>query len=125
MAVPSQPSIASRALYYGYAIPALVAYVSPLAPNNVTFVPSNLPGANLPGDVSGPGGQPLPAIVVSVSGVAPDYQGTIFHVLLPDGTTVVRKTGFQSNQPLLNTSTWTTQGSNSAQAHWQLQDALA
>jgi hypothetical protein len=65
MAVPSQPSIGSRALYVGYTVPALVAYVNPMTPNNVQFVPSTLPGANLPPDVSGPGGQALPAIVVS------------------------------------------------------------
>jgi hypothetical protein len=48
----------------------------------------------------------LPAIIVSASGVAPDFQGTVFRVLLPDGTTAIRQTGFQANQPLLNTSTW-------------------
>jgi hypothetical protein len=86
----------------------------------VTFVPSGIPP-----DISGPGGQPLPAIVVAVGGSTPDWQGTIFHVLLPDGTTVVRQTGFQSGQPLLNTATWTTQGSNPAQARWALVDALS
>jgi hypothetical protein len=86
----------------------------------VRYVPSSLPG-----DVNGPGGQALPAIVVAVSGSSPDWQGTIFRVFLPDGTAVMRQAGFQSNQPLLNTSTWTTNGSPSAQAHWQLQDALA
>jgi hypothetical protein len=60
-----------------------------------------------------------------VSGASPDWQGTVFHVLLPDGSTVVRKTGFQSGQPLLSTATWTTNGSPPAQAHWQLVDALS
>jgi hypothetical protein len=67
----------------------------------------------------------LPAIIVSASGVAPDFQGTVFRVLLPDGTTAIRQTGFQANQPLLNTSTWSANGSPSTQAHWQLVDALA
>jgi hypothetical protein len=64
-------------------------------------------------------------IVISVNGSAPDYQGSIFHVLLPNGQTVVRYSGWQQNQPLLNTTSWNTNGAPAAQAHWQLVDALS
>jgi hypothetical protein len=40
----------------------------------------------------------------------------------PDGTVVRRYAGFTSNQPLLNVSTWTTNGSPAAQARWALVD---
>jgi hypothetical protein len=63
--------------------------------------------------------------VLSVAGVAPDYSGLTLLVHLPNGTIVTRSAGFTSNQPMLNVSTWTTNGSNPLQARWQLMDALA
>jgi hypothetical protein len=75
-------------------------------------------------DVGSPGAG-LPAIVLSVAGSAPDYAGTQFLVFRPDGEVVVRSSGFQSGQPLPNTTTWTTNGSNPQVAHWQLVDALS
>jgi hypothetical protein len=67
----------------------------------------------------------LPAIVFSVAGSAPDFQGTIFLAHLPNGTIVPRSAGFTSGQPILNQATWATNGSNPLQARWTLVDALS
>ena len=84
----------------------------------------NVPSSVLPPDVGNPG-QPLPAVVLSVAGAAPDYQGTVFLVHAPDGSIVKRSAGFLSGQPLLNQATWVSAGSNPLQARWVLMDALA
>jgi hypothetical protein len=78
----------------------------------------------VPPDIGNPG-VALPAIVFSVAGSAPDYQGTVFLVHLPNGTIVPRSAGFTSSQPLLAVATWSTNGSNPLQARWALVDALS
>jgi hypothetical protein len=133
MAVPSVPSVGSRALYYPFAVPAPVLLstalpsntggVFPQAPGGggyTQFVPSSV----VPPDIGSPG-VPLPATVLSVAGSAPDYSGLVLAVHLPNGTIVPRSAGFASGQPMLNSTTWASQGSNALQARWSLMDALA
>jgi hypothetical protein len=131
MAVPANPSVGSRALYYPYAVPAPVL-LSAGQPSSGNY-PTALAGGGytqpvassvVPPDIGNPGA-PLPAIVLSVAGAAPDYPGLVLLVYLPNGTIVTRSAGFTSNQPMLNVSTWTTNGSNPLQARWALMDALA
>jgi hypothetical protein len=131
MAVPGSPSIGSRALYYPYAVPAPVL-PSVASPGGATYPQAPAGGAYtqpVPSSVVSPDignpGTPLPAIVVSVGGVTPDYSGLLLHVLLPNGSTAVRYAGFFSNQPMLSVATWTTNGSNPLQARWALVDALS
>jgi hypothetical protein len=129
MAVPANPSVGSRALYYPAAVPAPVPLSAgqpgttnyPTAIGGFTqFQPSSI----VPPDI-GAAGVPLPAIVVSIGGVTPDFSGTVFAVHLPNGQVVPRSAGFASGQPLLSVATWTTAGSNPLQARWALMDALA
>jgi hypothetical protein len=119
VAVPSSPSICSRALYYPYATPAPVRTVNPLAPNQVDFV-----GSGVPPDC-GPAGVALPAFVLSLGGASPDYAGMVLAVHTLSGAIVLRSAGFSSGQPMLNLATWTTNGSNPLQARWALVDALS
>jgi hypothetical protein len=130
LAVPANPSIASRALYFPYAAPASVPlstgqlgsanYPQAVAAGGFTqqvaasVVAPDIPSANP--------GVALPATVLSVNGAAPDYSGMVLLVHCPDGTVVRRFSGFISGQPLLNASTWTSNGSPAAQARWQLVD---
>jgi hypothetical protein len=131
MAVPANPSVGSRALYYPFAVPAPVLLSAgqqgttnyPTAPAGGGYT-QPVASSVLPPDIGNPGA-PLPAIVLSVAGSAPDYQGLILLVHKADGTIVQRSAGFTSNQPMLNVSTWTTNGSNPLQCRWQLMDALA
>jgi hypothetical protein len=131
MAVPASPSVGSRAVYSPYATPAPVL-LSVAAPGSANFPQAvggggytqPVPSSVVPPDIGNPG-TPLPAIVFSVAGSAPDFQGTVFLVHLPNGTIVPRSAGFTSNQPLLNQATWTTNGSNPLQARWALVDALS
>jgi hypothetical protein len=129
MAVPASPSVGSRALYYSYVTPAPAVPVQPTGLGSVTPAPG-VPNfgfspvvSSIPPDV-GVGGLPLPATVLSVAGSAPDYSGSVFLVFTPNGN-VVRSANFTSAQPLLNSATWASQGSNAAQARWSLVDALA
>ena len=127
MAIPAAPSVGSRALYYSYATPTTPPVsagqpaVGPVA-GYTSYIPA-VPTTPLP-DIGNPG-VPLPAIVASVSGTAPDYQGMVLLVHLPNGTVVPRSAGFTSGQPLLSQATWTTQGSNALQSRWALVDALS
>jgi hypothetical protein len=131
MAVPANPSVGSRALYYPFAVPAPAPlsagqpgsgnYPTALAAGGYT---QPVAASVLPPDIGNPGA-PLPAIVLSVSGSAPDYAGTVFLVHTTTGAIVARSAGFASGQPLLNQATWVTNGSNPLQARWVLVDALA
>jgi hypothetical protein len=131
VAVPGSPSVGSRALYYPFAVPAPVPlsagqpgsgnYPTALAAGGYT---QPVAASVLPPDIGNPGA-PLPAIVLSVAGAAPDYSGMVLLVHLPNGTLVTRSAGFASGQPMLNSTTWASQGSNPLQARWQLMDALA
>jgi hypothetical protein len=121
VSVPANPSIASRALYFRYAPPA-PTYPTATAPSGGAYTQPN-PSSVVPPDIaSASPGVALPATVLSVSGSAPDYAGLVLLVHCPDGTVVRRYAGFASGQPLLNAATWTTNGSPSAQARWQLVD---
>jgi hypothetical protein len=131
MAVPGSPSVGSRALYFPYAVPppVLLSAGAQGTTNYPTSVGSggytqNVPSSVFAPDIGNPG-TPLPATVLSVGGSAPDYPGMVLLVHLPNGTIVTRSAGFTSNQPMLNVSTWTTNGSPPLQARWQLTDALA
>jgi hypothetical protein len=131
MAVPGSPSVGSRALYFPFAVPAPVPlsagqpgsgnYPTALAAGGYT---QPVAASVLPPDIGNPG-TPLPAIVLSVSGSAPDYAGTVFLVHTATGAIVTRSAGFASGQPLLNQATWVTNGSSPLQARWVLMDALA
>jgi hypothetical protein len=131
LAVPGSPSVGSRALYFPFATPSPVLLsagqqgttnypTSPAAGGYTQPVASSV----VPPDIGNPG-TPLPAIVLSVAGAAPDYPGLVLLVHLPNGTIVTRSAGFASGQPLLNQATWVTNGSNPLQARWVLMDALA
>jgi hypothetical protein len=128
MAVPGSPSVGSRAVYYPYAIPA-PTLLSVAAPGSTNYpqAPSgggytqNVPSSVVPPDIGNPGAA-LPAIVFSVAGATPDYSGMVLLVHLPNGTIVPRSAGFASGQPLLNSATWATNGSNPLQARWALVD---
>ena len=133
MAVPANPVPGSRALYYPFAVPAPTLLSTALPGNISGNFPQSLaaggytqfnPSTVLPPDIGSPG-VPLPAIVLSVSGAAPDYPGLVLLVHLPNGTIVTRSAGFASGQPLLNQATWVTNGSNPLQARWVLLDALS
>jgi hypothetical protein len=131
LAVPANPVPGSRALYYPYATPAPVllstgAQGTTNYPTSVGAGGYTQPVASsvVPPDIGSPG-VALPAIVLSVNGSAPDYPGLVLAVHLPNGTIVTRSAGFASNQPMLNVSTWTTNGSPPLQCRWQLMDALA
>jgi hypothetical protein len=132
MAVPGSPSVGSRALYFPYATPApvLLSAGQPGSGNYPTALAAGgytqpVASSVLPPDIGNPGTS-LPATVLSVGpGAAPDYPGLVLLVHLPNGTIVTRSAGFTSNQPMLNVSTWTTNGSNPLQCRWQLMDALA
>ena len=131
MAVPANPVPGSRALYFPFAVPAPVLLSTgaqgttnyPTSPASGGFT-QNVAASVLQPDIGNPGA-PLPAIVLSVAGSAPDYSGLVLLVHLPNGAIVMRSAGFTSNQPMLNVSTWTTNGSNPLQCRWQLMDALA
>jgi hypothetical protein len=131
VAVPANPSVGSRALYYPFAVPAPVllsagAQGSTNYPTALSSGGYTQPVASsvVPPDVGNPG-MPLPAIVLSVAGAAPDYSGMVLLVHLPNGTLVTRSAGFASGQPLLSVATWVTNGSNPLQARWALVDALS
>lgn len=124
MVAPASPSVATRAVYYSYAVPAPTV-VNPTtqlqtagaaAFNNVTYNK-----VTMDPDI-GPPGVPLPATVVSVAGVTPDWVGTRLIVHLPDGTTAVRYAGFATGQTLPSVATWTSNGSNPAIARWAMVD---
>jgi hypothetical protein len=131
VAIPGSPSVGSRALYFPFAVPPAVLLSAgaagstsyPTAPGSGGYT-QPVPSSVLPPDIGNPG-SPLPAIVLSVAGSAPDYPGLVLLVHLPNGTLVTRSAGFASGQPMLNVSTWTTNGSNPLQCRWQLMDALA
>lgn len=117
MAVPSSPSVGSRAVYF----PALgtpgSSSVNPLSPNNVTFSPG-VPSGDMPGSATG-----LPAIVLQVGpGGSPDFAGTQLLVFDQTGTPHIRSIGMFG---LVSTTTWTGAGSNPATAHWNLVDAAS
>jgi hypothetical protein len=131
MAVPANPGVGSRALYYPFAVPAPLL-LSAGQPGSGNY-PTALAGGGytqqsaasvFPPDC-GNAGVGLPAIVLSVSGSAPDYAGTVFLVHTATGAIVTRSAGFASGQPLLNQATWVSNGSNPLQARWVLLDALA
>jgi hypothetical protein len=117
MAVPANPAVSSRALYFPYAVPAPVLTTYP--PAGQIYTPSNMPP-----DIGTPG-QPLPAIVLSVAGVTPDYSGMQLLVHSPDGSIVRRFAGFRDGQPMLAQATWVSNGSSALQARWVLVDALS
>jgi hypothetical protein len=118
-------------LYYPFATPAPVLlsagqqgttnYPTALASGGYT---QPVASSVLPPDIGNPG-TPLPAIVLSVAGSAPDYSGLVLLVHLPNGTLVTRSAGFASGQPLLNQASWVSAGSNVLQARWVLVDALS
>jgi hypothetical protein len=121
MAVPSSPSVASRGLYFPFAVPA-PNFPTANAPGGGSFTQPN-PSSVFPPDI--PGASPgvgLPMIVLSVGGSSPDFQGSVFLVHAPDGSIVKRSALFASGQPLLSVATWTTNGSNPLQARWSLVD---
>lgn len=127
MAVPTQPSVATRAVYYPYIVPTPTVTI-PTAPsqgggaaalNNPTVTYSGVAG-----DV-GTGGVPLPATVLSVGGTTPDWVGTKLIVHLPDGTTTIRYSGFQPGQAMPSVATWASGGSNPAIARWAMVDAAS
>jgi hypothetical protein len=131
LAVPANPSVGSRALYFPFAVPAPVLLST--GAQGTTNYPTSPAGGGytqpvaasvLQPDIGNPG-TPLPATVLSVAGSAPDYSGLVLLVHLPNGTIVTRSAGFASGQPLLNQATWVTNGSNPLQARWVLMDALA
>jgi hypothetical protein len=131
LAIPGSPSVGSRALYWPYSVPpAVLLSAGQQGTTNYPTAPSSggytqpVASSVLPPDIGNPG-TPLPAIVLSVAGVAPDYQGLVLLVHLPNGTIVQRSANFTSGQPLLNQATWITNGSNALQARWALMDALA
>lgn len=128
MAIPSSPAVSSRAVYYPDAVPAPTVPTIPAGgptpaagAGNFGFnpVPSNIPPD------CGSAGVALPATVVALGGVSPDYQGMVLAVHTLNGAIVMRSANFTSGQPLLNQATWATQGSNAAQARWALVDALS
>jgi hypothetical protein len=132
VAVPGSPSINSRALYYPYAVPApTLLSTGAQGTSNFPTSPASggytqpVPSTVFPPDIGSPG-VALPAIVLSVGGgSAPDYSGLTLLVHAPDGSIVKRFANFTSNQPMLNVSTWTTNGSSALQCRWQLVDALS
>jgi hypothetical protein len=123
VAVPSVPSVGSRAVYFPFATPAPVLLSSPQSPGGGAYT-QPVAGTVLPPDI-GNAGVPLPATVLSVSGSAPDYSGMQLLIYKADGTLAVRSANFAANQPMLNQATWTTNGSNPLQARWALVDALS
>jgi hypothetical protein len=133
LAVPANPVPGSRAIYTTFAVPAptllstasLASGSFPASPGSGGYT-QPVAASVVPPDIASAGaGVPLPAIVLSVAGAAPDYQGTVFLVHAPDGSIVKRSAGFLSGQPLLNQATWVSAGSNPLQARWVLMDALA
>jgi hypothetical protein len=108
LAVPANPSVASRAVYFPFAPPASVAlstgqlgsanYPQAIAAGGFTqqvaasVVAPDIPSANP--------GVALPATVLSVNGAAPDYSGMTLLVHCPDGSVVRRYAGFAANQPM-------------------------
>lgn len=127
MAIPSSPSICSRALYFSYATPPATFPANPAggptaSGPNPNFGFSQV-GSGIPPDI-GPAGQPLPALVLSLGGTSPDFQGMVLAVHAPNGQIVLRSSGFASGQPLLAQATWVSQGSNPMQARWVLADVV-
>jgi hypothetical protein len=126
LAVPSVLSVGTRCSYFPYTVPA-PTIANPVSPpqgggaaalnNGPTITPSTVPP-----DI-GPGGQALPAIALTVSGSSPDYIGSQFAVHTLSGAIVVRSAGFMNGQPLLSVASWTSAGSNPAQARWTMIDA--
>jgi hypothetical protein len=133
LAVPANPSIASRALYFPFAPPASVALATgqlgsanyPQAPGGGGFTQQVAASVVAPDIPSANPGVALPATVLSVNGSAPDFAGLVLLVHCPDGSVVRRYAGFAANQPMLNQATWVTNGSNPLQARWVLVDALS
>ena len=119
MAVPSVPSVGSRATY----LPAVPAP----APNpaaglvGISLNPGafGTPNALAPVDLPGSTTVGVPAIVLFPgSGPAPDFRGTTLLVFDQNGNTYVR-TG------VISVTTWAGQGSNPTVARFQLIDALS
>jgi hypothetical protein len=63
-------------------------------------------------------GLTLPALVLSVGGVAPDYLNSQFLVFAPNGQIYLRSGA-------VSAATWASGGSNPALSRWQLVDALS
>jgi hypothetical protein len=120
--------VGSRAQYFPYAVPASAFPANPAggpaaSGPNPNFGFSQV-GSGIPADC-GPAGVALPAIVLSLGGASPDYSGMVLLVHGSNGQIFLRSAGFTSGQPLLNQATWTSNGSNAAQARWVLMDATA
>jgi hypothetical protein len=95
VSVPLNPAVASRALYYPYAVPAPVLTTYP--PAGQLYTPSLVQP-----DIGTPG-VPLPAVVLSVAGATPDYSGMVLAVHAPNGSIVLRYAGWDgTTQPMLN-----------------------
>jgi hypothetical protein len=128
MAVPSSPSVGSRAQYFSYAVPGPAFPANPAGGPTASGPNPNFGFSPVPSSIPpdcGPAGVALPAIVLSLGGTSPDFAGMVLAVHAPNGQIVLRSAGFTSGQPLLNQATWTSNGSNAAQARWVLMDATA
>jgi hypothetical protein len=119
MAVPSVPSVGSRATYFP-AVPAPApsptANLSGVSVNPGAFGTPNAPApVHLPGNTTA--GQP--AIVLAPgSGPSPDFAGTQLLVFGSDGNVYIRTN-------VIYVTTWAARGSSPQVARWQLVDALS
>ena len=113
MAVPTQPSTGSRAVYF----PA----VPPPPPNpaaglsGITINPGAFGTPSAPGPVDLPGNTTVgqPAIVLSPgSGPSPDFAGTQLLVFGSDGNVYIRTN-------VISVTTWAARGSSPQVARWQ------
>ena len=119
MAVPSVPSVGSRAVYFP-AVPA----PAPNPPANLVGVSVNpgafgTPNQPAPVDLAGNTATGQPAIVLLPgSGPSPDFRGTALLVFDQNGSTYVRTN-------VISVTTWQGQGSQPTVARWALVDALS
>lgn len=114
MALPTTLSLGTRVIVYGATASAPRFYVSSSGDKN--YYDPITPGSDIP--ATG-----LPGLCVRVMGSAPDFLGSIFALLGEDG--VVRQISGVGSQPLVNVSTWTTNGSDPTKSRWQYVDLTA
>jgi hypothetical protein len=121
MAVPSVPSVGSRATYFPAAppVPPNPNIVQPggptLLPGAFGTPPQPAPVVDMP--ILSPAG--LPAIVIRAgTGASPDFAGTLLLVFDQNGNVYTRS-------GVISVTTWTGQGSPPTVARWALVDALS
>jgi hypothetical protein len=121
MAVPSVPSVGSRATYFP-AAPPVRPDPNIVAPGGPTLLPGAFgtrpePVQQVDMPIQSPAG--LPALVLRAgTGASPDFAGTTLLVWDQNGNTYVR-----SN--VISVTTWTAGGLLPTVARWALVDALS